>query len=144
MAGGTLVSGDWSVAGATATGTTGQVHANTHIMGKQRYVHLKLTLASGAVARTGVPMPNAGTVGMYRSLTGWILHHSWACVSGRMVTGVVTSNVKNVSFTITSTGHKLFALSSTMVTGTSKEAMQPMATSIEIGSYKFMVTAYGW
>lgn len=144
MAGGTLTSGSWSIAGLTATGTTGKIHENTYIQNKQRNVKLKLTLACGAIARGGLALPGAGSVGMVRSLQGYILHHVMSAISGRLVTGVVTSNVKNSLFTINTTGNKIYAISSTMVTGTSKEAIQPLATSIEIGPHRFYVTAFGW
>ena len=144
MAAGTLTSGSWSIAGHTATGTTGKIHENTYINNKQREVRLKLTLACGAIPRGGLALPGAGSIGMHRTLSGYILHHIMSAATARLVTGVVTSNVKNKLFTINVTGNKILAISSTMVTGVSNESFQPLATSIEIQPHRFFMTAYGW
>ncbi|MFQ5895655.1 MAG: hypothetical protein ACE5JJ_07555, partial [Nitrospinota bacterium] len=63
-----LTSGSWSIAGFTATGKTGRIAENTFIVGRRKFVSLKLSLASGEVGTTGVIMPGKGSVGLVRNL----------------------------------------------------------------------------
>ena len=142
MAGGTLTSGSWTVAPAYATGSG--LSGTTSIQGKQREVRLKLSLASGAIARGGLKLPGFQSVGLHRNLNGYIMHHVCSSTTGRLVTGVVTTNVKNKFYTMNVTGNKIVAMSSTMVTGTSTESFQPLATSVESAVQVFFMTAYGW
>ena len=132
--------GNWSVAGATATGTTGKIHENTYIKGKQRIANLKLTMQASGWPAAGLNMPNAATIGFHRSIDLWEMPPRF------YASGVLHGSL-GVMFVLHSTGNKVMKCVKTQtVSGAPGAAKQTLmaATETLTAAQTFYVTARGW
>jgi len=123
-----LSSGNWSIAGLTATGKTGKIHENIVVYQRKKIVNLKLTMASGQWPSGGVKMPAAGAIGLVRNVDGYILMHVPAATTSARVW-------------VLSTGLKLGPQKSILASGLGQTLQAATGTLAE---KTFLVTAYGW
>ena len=141
---GVLTTGNWSVAGRGATGTTGKIHEHSYIIGKQRLVNLKLTLASGTLpAGSVISLPGAGSVGFARNLDRYILDNMFFA-SGTV--GAAASGTVKVSYNATGNKIKFFrAPKGILASGTGTAGGNlPLATTVNIAALTFYMSALGW
>ena len=135
-----LGSGNWVIAGASATATTaGRVHENTYIKGKMREVHLKLMMPASGWPAAGVPLPGAASIGMYRSITKWQMSPAI------YASGKVTATI-GVVFGLTSGGKiiKMYRSETTSGVPGAKVQTWVAATQALTSQVTFYLTAYGW
>lgn len=116
----------------------------TTIMGKRRYVNLKLSLASaGTVPVGGIPLPTFEKVGMVRNVDSYILKHA-------ETTNFTTGRAKALHWVMNVTGKKMLAYRYTMTTGAAASSggrAMRSATVLNLavsGTNNFYVTAVGW
>lgn len=122
-----LGSGNWTIAYPN-----GSREVDTSITNRKKIVNLKLTMASGEWPSAGIPMPGAGSLGFVRNLDYFTMAPRLATASGRSVTYTLTS------------GHKIRAIGSVLVSGANGRSFQPLATTITQAARIFHVTAFGW
>lgn len=129
-----LTTGNWSIAGATATGTTGKVKENTYIMGRDKVAHLKLTMAASGWPVAGLNMPNHASIGFKRDITMYLM-------PPRTSTSLLASFA--VSFALSSTGNQLMKCFKTIECSGAGSAIVS-CTKVLSAAQTFYVTAYGW
>lgn len=78
-----LTATSWTVAYPTATNKMNGRFFDTQIIGKKRFVNLKLTLAAtGTVPAGGIPLPAYSAIGMVRNVDYYILRNQIAANFG--------------------------------------------------------------
>ncbi len=131
-----LSTGNWSIAGATATGTTGKLHENTYIKGKERVAHLKLTMAASGWPAAGIAMPAFGSIGFYRNIALYEMSSVFASAGKYHAT-------RALMFEVSSTGNKVMrCVRSVLASGTGESFIA--ATQVLTAAQTFFVTAKGW
>jgi len=134
-----LGSGNWSVAGATATGTTGKLPENTYIRGKLKQINLKLTMAASGWPAAGIAMPTAASVGLIRNLDMYQMSPAF------YASGVLHAS-RGVAFVLASGGKTMRCVRTSTVSGAPGAGVQTLlaATQILTAAQTFYVTALGW
>lgn len=134
-----LGTGNWSIAGATATGTTGKLHENTYILHKQRVVQLKLTMAASGWPAAGVALPTGGAIGMVRNVARW----HWT--PQFYASGVLHAS-RGVTFVLASGGKVMKCVRTQTISGAPGASVQSLvaATQVLTAAQTFYITAFGW
>ena len=131
-----LTSGSWTIAFRTNRLN------DTNIVGKKKYVDLKLTLASGEVSSGGVKMPGAGSCGLVRNLDHYIIHNRIDS------TKFTTALARAVQWNYSATDNKLVGYKHPMASAAGSPSggrtMRVLATAQTVASQIFYVTAVGW
>jgi hypothetical protein len=121
-----LSSGNWTVAFLNGDRLT-----DTVVASRKKYVHLKLTMASGQWPSAGVQMPSAGSAGLVRNLDTYILNATPSPTASTNYTWHLTTGLKL----------RVFKARLTTVTG-AVAAVQPATGTL--AAKIFQVTAVGW
>ena len=133
-----LTSGSWTI-----TYRKGDRRADTGMTDYQKYVGLKLVLASGEPP-LALKLPSYGSVGLTRQLDKYIMDNPILVASGDA--GASVSGALGIRYLVTGNQVKFHRIRAGILasgTGTAG-GMVALATTVTIKSQTFYVTAVGW